>query len=210
MSREQRNTTIKPMPQHEEQQSGQNDQQPKTPDWDYSYAQSEGGNDSQNPYAQTPDRHGSDMYWANERMRHSLWGIASFVIALLAIMGLFAGMAISTNVIMELMLSNPEMRDLMELAHTDPEQFEKSQEEMHELSARIFVGNQPPVALMYAGFMIIGCMFLLTIAFAFGIVGLCQANTRKGFAISGIILSLAPILFFVGTAVLGLAMGQNV
>ena len=159
----------------------------RQPDWDYSYAQSQGHD------AGHPDEY--HAAYPQPELPHSLWGVASFGLALLSVFGSFMLLGLCMLIIS----SDPELQVITK----DPDGFAQKMENDPD-SIPDFV-NSPALAwIALIGLGMLACGFAQFIALVLGVVGLCQPRTRKVFSICGIIFSSAPFLFFMGLIVLGM------
>jgi len=67
--------------------------------------------------------------------------------------------------------------------------------------------QEPPhLGVALTGLGIIGCCVAQLVALAFGIVGLCEPRTRKGFALAGVFFSVLAFGFTMALVVIGLMM----
>ena len=168
--------------QHEENQYAENpyaDSNYRQPDWDYSYAQSQG-------YMDTASQQRIPL-------PHSSWGIASFSLALLSAIGFSVLIGFCVSIFM----SHPDMAEIAEMMN-DPEFLITIEENHAEIP--------PPFKMLaLAGLGMLACLVVQFIAMVLGLIGLFQPGTRRTFALLGIVLSGAPFLFTVGCMVLSIS-----
>ncbi|MFD0958269.1 hypothetical protein [Paenibacillus chungangensis] len=143
----------------------QNQYENKTPD---------GGFSTFEPVPPPPGMHG-----APETLKHSGLGIASFIIALLAILA----------AIITLVLTVSFTAEFINMGTLDPE----------SLEAQILDGDSAIVSIMAAGLLFIVSIGLSVIGLILGIVGAVMKNRKKVFSVLGIVLNA---LIAVGVVVL--------
>ncbi|WP_052350558.1 DUF4064 domain-containing protein [Paenibacillus gorillae] len=136
-----------------------------------------------NPYATQP-AFGHDLPFQQEKIKQSGLGIASFIIALIAVLlgiiGMILSVAFAANV------------------SEDPQSLIRDLE-----------NNDPSVlaSVMIAGLLMIAGAGIAFVGLILGIVGAFAKNRRKVFAIVGIILNGLIVVGIVALTVLGLVIG---
>jgi hypothetical protein len=126
-------------------------------------------------------------------VKHSGLGIASFILALVAIVLIIVTVALGSTFINE--IANDEAAQ-EKWAQIDPEDQEAVMEMLQESGF---------ASLIVAGLTLIGAFGIAFIGLILGIIGVFSKNRRKVFSVTGLVLNslmvVAPIiLFFIGIA----------